>query len=98
LGWFQDGKRFTWTWSTLLTIVVDGTRWMTTPTLEFLSGVLQTSPKSSSSEFPIKSTPDENGFIREEGVDREHLGWRVLKEHEVVVASDTTGPGITAGL
>ncbi|KAH7097335.1 AB-hydrolase YheT [Auriculariales sp. MPI-PUGE-AT-0066] len=82
LGWFQD----------------DGTRWFAKPALEFISAVLRTARNPDYTEFAIKAEPDAEGFVREEGVEREHLGWRILKDHEIVVADATTGPGITAGL
>jgi len=76
--------------------IADGTRWVVRPALEFISAVIKQVTKPAS-EFAIHATPDVNGFIREEGAEREHLGWRVLKDGEVVIA-DADAPGLVAGL
>jgi hypothetical protein len=82
----------------LLTANADGTRWVVEPAVEFISAIARSGVKPSGNEHAIRIEPDSEGFIREDAPEREHLGWRLLKDGEIIVADVDEGVGLVAGL
>ncbi|KZV94660.1 AB-hydrolase YheT [Exidia glandulosa HHB12029] len=71
----------------------DGTRWVVKPVLEWFKALAEMPSEPGKDEVEMKESED--GFWREVG--REHIGWKVLKDGELVVA-DQGATGMVAGL